>query len=207
MTASAETILLSEVRTHGAGGDGWGDDYIELYNAGGEAITLDATWKVQQQSAQGAACQGVTTNFMGTGQVIPPHGHLLLGGWEYGMFDPATPPADAPLLHSTMDVSLADAGAIWIVHGTKVVDALCFYYSDMTLAYLGTTCAMPYVCEGTPISNLPHDGSSQESSSVNASLERLPGAVSGLQDTGDNATDFHVAMPATPQNLLSPPIP
>src|SRR5882757_6255437 len=39
-----ETLLISEVRSHGAGGDGWGDDFIELYNNGDEAVTVDASW-------------------------------------------------------------------------------------------------------------------------------------------------------------------
>lgn len=199
-----ETLIISEVRTHGAGGDGFGDDFVELYNAGDAPVTVDGAWKLHQQSAQGAACQGLLTNFVGLGQVVPAHGHLLLGGWEYGKFDSATPAADSPLLMSTVDFSLADAGSIWLVHGATVIDAVCFYYDDATRASLGKTCPQPYECRGTPIQNLPHDGSSQASSSVNVSYERKPGAAGGLQNTGDNAADFGMTTPATPQNLASP---
>ncbi len=202
---SNEVLLISETRTHGTNGDGYGDDFIEIYNPGSTTITLDASWKVLQLSAQGAACQGAPiTMFIGAGQVMPPHAHLLMGGWEYVQ----SPPADVPLMNSTVNASVADAGSLWIVHGSKVVDALCFYYDATTLGYLSMTCTYPYVCRGTPVSNLPHDGSSQASSAVNAALERLPGGDAGnTQNTGDNAADFHMIMPANPQNLHSPPMP
>jgi hypothetical protein len=201
-----ETLVISEVRSHGAGGDGWGDDFVELYNTGDAPVTVDGAWQVKQMTAQGAGCQGApVTNFIGLGQVVPPHAHLLLGGWEYGKFDSTTPAEDSPLLNSTVDYSLADAGSIWLAHGTKVIDALCFYYDDQTLGFLHLTCApTPYQCRGAPISNLPHDGSSQASSSVNASLQRKVGAPGTLQNTADNSADFQMLMPATPQNLQSP---
>jgi hypothetical protein len=197
-----EVLLISEVRTHGKDADGYGDDFIELYNPGSASVTVDATWKVMHHSAQGG-CQPGGLRFIGGGQVIPPHRHLLLGGWGYQQ----TPAADAPMINSTMSASLADAGDVSVVHGSRTVDAVCYHYDAFTLDAL-MTCAMPYACEGTPVNNLPHDGSSGASSSVDASFERRPGGPLGnQQDTGDNAADFRAIAPANPQNLQSPPTP
>jgi len=206
--ADANAVLwISEVRSAGPAGMGFGDDFVEIYNPSAtQSVTLTPSWKIMQQSAQGAACQGAPkTNFVGDGKaVIPPHGHFLVVGWEYVQM----PPGDAKLLLSDMNASIADAASIWLQHGSKVVDAICFYYDNTNLGYLNMACPFPYECKGMPVSNLPHNGSSQPTSLVDASLERKPGGAQGnTQNTGDNSADFRMIMPANPENLHSPPVP
>ena len=199
----AEVILISEIRTHGTAGAGYGDDFVELYNPGNAPVTLTSMWKVDHQSSQGG-CQSGGVKFVGSGQVIPPHHHFLIGGWEYVQM----PPPDAPLLSSNAAHSIADAGSVWITFGNATVDAVCFDYDASTAATIAGGCSIGFICHGTPVSNLPHDGSSQATSAVDVSFERKPGGALGNgQDTGDNKADFQQAVPANPQNLMSPPTP
>ena len=195
-------LLISQVRTNGAGG--FGDDFVELYNPGNAPVTMDATWKLRHQSSQGGACQAEVPRFTGSGQVVPPHGHLLIGGLDYNQ----SPAKDATFEGVNPGMSLADGGSLWVTHNGKTVDAFCFYYDATSLAVLVGGCNIPYVCEGMPISNLPHDGSSGASSAVDAALERKPGGALGNgQDTGDTAADFQLVTPSTPRNLSSAPTP
>jgi hypothetical protein len=201
-----EVVLISEVRTNGVHNgtldDSYADDFIELYNPGNAPIVLDSTWVLWHKSAQGI-CQGKEYRYKGIGVVLPSHRHLLLVGLAY-----AGPPADAILDGVMPGDSIADAASLWIEHGGKVVEAICYYYDDVTLGRINGNCPFPYICKGTPISNLPHNGGLGPTSSVDVSLERKPGAAGGnYQDTGDTATDFIHTMPANPQNLSSPPTP
>lgn len=197
-----EVLLISEVRSNGSHAstvdDTFADDFIELYNPGDAPVVVDDSWSVWHRSAQGS-CQGDEIRYRGTGVTIPPRHHLLVVGLSY-----AGPAADAPFIGVFPGDSIADAASIWIDHGGKTVDALCYYYDDVTLGRLTGDCPAPYICEGTPVLNLPHDGTKGPSSSVDASLARKPGGSAGnAQDTGDSAADFEVVMPADPQNLAS----
>jgi hypothetical protein len=203
----ADILLISEVRTHGllnAGpGMGFGDDFVELYNPGNASVTLSPMWKVQHQSAQGA-CQAEVDKFVGGNQVIPPHHHFLIAGWEYAQM----PAADAPMINSDVTASLADAGSIRLTFSGNTVDAVCFAYDAGSAMTLAGGCTVGYICHGMPVSNLPHDGSSGMTSAVDVSFERKPGGAAGnATDTGDNKSDFQKAVPANPQNLMSPPTP
>jgi hypothetical protein len=209
-------VLISMLRTHGPNivdqYQGYGDDFIELYNPGEAAVTLDATWQVLHRSAQGL-CQGSGyggPRFVGAGQVLPPHAHFLIAGYGYLQ----APPEDVAMLNSNMAMSIADAGSVTVVHNGQIVDTICFYYDPGTLAALGGTgggcvgAPAPYPCAGTPVSNLPHDGSSTSMSAVDEGLERKPGgALGNAQNTGDSNADFVHVTPATPRDLMSPPAP
>ncbi len=65
-----------------------------------------------------------------------------------------------------------------------------------------------YVCEGAPISNLPHNNGSPAGSNVDQSLERKPGGAFGnRKQTFDNPTDWQATAPADPHDLASTPAP
>jgi hypothetical protein len=198
-------LLISEVRTNGPNGDMYGDEFIELYNPNPFPVVVDSTWVVWHQSAQGVCGQMPSIRYIGTGKTMKAYGHMLLAGLMYQQ----SPPADAIFINTNANVSLADAGSIWLVHAGKKIDAVCYYYDDTTKAGI-MSCPMgtPYVCEGTPVSNLPHCGTASASCSVDASFERRPGGTAGnYVDTDDNAADFVTSMPSTPMNLDSDPTP
>ncbi len=190
--------MLSQLKTRGAlnGSDEW----VEIYNPTSTSVAFDATWSVQVMNASSGCASGYATRFTGGNQTIPPHGHILYANTG-GYSEMATTPADG-----TYGTGIADAGSVILVHGSTVVDALCFYYDTTTEATLtGTGCAVPYTCSGTPVKN-PHDNTSATDN--NESLERKPGGSGGnTVDTGDNANDFQVTNPADPHDLASTPVP
>jgi hypothetical protein len=201
----AEVVLITEVRSNGphasAVDDTFADDFVELYNPGAFSVVLDASWKLYHRSAQGS-CQGKEIRYMGNGVTLPPHHHLLLGGLSY-----AGPPEDAPLAGVAPGSSIADAGSLWIEHAGQRVDALCYYFDQVTKDRLTAGCPVPYVCAGTPVSNLPHNGTASATSATDVSLARRVDAQGVVQSTGDNAADFVTVAPSQPENLLSPPSP
>jgi hypothetical protein len=168
--------------------DGGNDELVELYNPTSADITLDASWSIMARSSA-AASYG--TRFVRSGQVIPAHGHFLIGGSAYGGIT-----RDAAL-----STGITDAGSVKIVHAGAVVDSLCYCFDATTCAALG---GAGYDCEGTPASNLPHDNTTGGGSNADVSLERLPGGGAGSWwDSDDNASDFHSLAPAEPQNAAS----
>jgi len=171
---------------------GASDELIELYNATPSPVTLDGNWKLEGRSAGGAS---YTTRWIGAGGTIPPYGHYLIVGSSYTQL-----PAGDDMLSS----SITDAGSVRLLNGTAVVDAICYYFDATTqLAFTGD-----YSCEGSPVSNQPHDNSSTATSNVDVSLERKPGGTGGnCTDTDDNTADFDIASPAYPENTQSPATP
>ncbi|MFT3766966.1 MAG: hypothetical protein QM820_15825 [Minicystis sp.] len=193
-----EKLLLSEIRTRGAGGRD--DEFIELYNPGSLAIVVDSSWKIGHQSALGG-CNAPTTAFAGGGQVVPPHRYLLIGGPSYE----GTVTPDATLL-GTPGMSLDDTGSIWLTHGGATVDAICFSYDLTSSSNISAGCNINYICEGMQASNLPHNDNN--AGNVDASMERKQDQALGkVQDTGDSSADFQVSTPSHPQNLASPAFP
>jgi hypothetical protein len=105
---------------------------------------------------------------------------------------------------ATYTTGLQDAGSLLLVHGTEIVDALCYYSSASEHDAL-TSCATAYTCEGTPAVN-PHNNAT--STNTDTGLERKPGGSAGnQQDTGDSAADFVTTTLSDPRNLSSPPAP
>src|SRR5262249_2015587 len=148
------------------------------------------SWTLMHRSAQYCqAAKDADTRFAGAGQVMMPHHYLLLTGPDY-----AGPAGDLPMKGATAVSSIADTASLELRHGTQLVDALCYSYNaDNLKRLLGTgDCSFgAYVCEGTPVSNLPHDGTQGSGGSVDQALERKPGgALGNMQDTGDSAADF-----------------
>ncbi|MFO0760707.1 MAG: hypothetical protein U0359_29785 [Byssovorax sp.] len=174
---------------------------MELYNPTNLAVTLDPSWAIVARGAAGTcAMNAPVLKFFGSGQIVPPHKHFLVAGAGYAQM----PAKDAALFNG----DLLDAGSIRLVHGDVVVDTVCYAVDAATqTALLG--CAIPYVCEGTPVSNLPHDGTAGAGSTVDASILRKPGGAAGSGvDTNNNAADFLSGVkPAAPESLASPAVP
>jgi hypothetical protein len=187
MACPIDHLLISELRTRGAGGAS--DDFVELYNPTNAPIQLDSSWSILAVSVGNF---GYSKRWVGSAASIAPHGHYLIAGNGYSQ----SPPADAPLAPS-----ITDAASIILDHGGTTIDVVCYYKDLSTLAGLG----FGYTCEGNAILN-PHDDT--DSTNTDQSLERRPGGNFGhCVDTNDNASDFFVQSPATPQNAASKPAP
>jgi hypothetical protein len=188
----ANHLLISQVQTRGDGAAS--DEFVELYNATSFPVAFDSNWTLTARSTSSVS---YTPRIVGAGQVIPAHSHILFAGSAYN----AAITADA-LLSS----AITDASSLVLLHSGNVIDALCFYFDASTQAVYANDGT--YVCEGTPVSNLPHNNTTSGSSNTDASLERKPGgALGNAQDTGDNATDFSNNAAPDPHNLASPPTP
>jgi hypothetical protein len=182
-------LLISQVRTRGVGGAA--DEFVELYNPAATDVIFDSSWTL---AARSSSASSQTLRYTGAGQSIPAHGHILLGGTGY---------SESVAADAALTTGITDAGSIVLQHNSIVVDALCFYFDAATQnAIIGFT------CEGTPVSNLPHDNTTTGSSNSDVSLERKPGGTLGnTQNTGDNSADFQSATPADPHDLASSPVP
>jgi hypothetical protein len=181
-TCALTTLVISEIRTRGAGGAS--DEFVELFNPTAAAVVLDNTWKIEARSHTTGT---YTVRWTGTGTSIPAHGHFLIAGTGY---------TQAPVMDAALSSGVTDASSVRLVHGTTNVDAICFGFDAASMAAYDAT----YTCEGTPVSNLPHDNSTSATSNSDASLDRLPaGGASDCTDTGNNATDFAPLAPAAPQ--------
>ncbi|APR83120.1 Metal dependent amidohydrolase [Minicystis rosea] len=188
-TCNATSVLISEIRSRGAAGAG--DEFVELYNPTNAAITLDNTWKLEARSNTNTS---YSSRWVGTGKVIPAHGHFLIAFTGYTQ----TPAADEKL-----STGITDATSLRLMHGSTKADAVCYAF-DATTSMPFTSDAT-YTCEGTPVTN-PHNNTT--GSNTDASIERKPGGTAGnCGDTGDNAADFTILMPANPQSSQSAPTP
>jgi hypothetical protein len=151
-------------------------------------VVFDARWSLGFRSAVGTCTNNTEgERYVGTGQVIPARGFLLLSNTGYN---------GATAGDGTYTLGLVDSGSVVLRRDGVVVDALCFYFDAATQAAL--TCATPFVCEGTPVLN-PHNNTTSTTSNVDLSLERRG-------DTHDNAADFATAT-SNPRNRLGPTTP
>src|SRR5262249_13671254 len=130
---SDEKLLIGQVRTIGPAGDKFRDELVTIFNPSDKPVVFDDSWQLWHQTAQGACSADPQLRYVGTGQTIPAYGHLLLVGTQYMQ----TPTADDTFIGTSADFSLADAGSIWLLHGGKTVDAVCYYYDAQSQACLG----------------------------------------------------------------------
>jgi hypothetical protein len=185
-------LVISEIRSRGLGGAA--DEFVELYNPTAAPVTLDSSWTLQ---SRGSGAFTYATRFTGGGQIVPAHGHFLIAGPGYTQ----SPAPDIQLAAALT----SDAGSVILVQDlVTTIDAVCFFYDSGSLAII-TNILDPYVCEGMPVDN-PHDDST--GTNTDKSLERQPGGGLGnCTDTDDNASDFAIRSPATPENAQGKPVP
>jgi hypothetical protein len=192
---------LSQIQTRGTAGGN--DEFVEIYNATAAPVAFDSTWEVMERTAA-STCAALSARFSGSGQMIPAHGHLLYAN-SAGYPDGGVTAADGA--YST---GISDAAQVVLLHGGALVDSLCFYVDTTTQANL--TCESPpatwFACQGTPVSNLPHDNTTSSASNSDVAMVRRPGGAAGNgQDTGDNAADWTSDVPSSPHDLASAPTP
>jgi hypothetical protein len=179
------------VRSRGVAGGT--DEFVELWNPTGASIALDSSWMIEGRSATAGVYNARWKGAVGL--AIPAHGHFLIASSGYVQ----APTADDKLL-----TGITDATSLRLVQGATTIDAICYAYSAATTMAFDAT----YTCEGTPVSNLPHNDGSAGMSNSDASLERLPGGSGGsCADTGDSTADFAPRVPADPQSTQSAPTP
>ncbi len=160
------------------GPNGGSDEFIELYNPTNAAVNISG-WKINGSSSTGVVSTRLTIT---TGVTLPEHGHFLATNNATGGYT-GTVTGD-----QTYNTGINDSGGIAILNAASAV-----------IDEVGMSSGSAYG-EGTRLSPLLGN--------QNQSYERLPGGAGGSsQDTGDNATDFHVLTPSDPQNLSSPPVP
>lgn len=149
-------------------------------------------WKVEARSDSAGS---YSSRWVGSGgKKIPAFGHFLVTGTGY-----VAPPAS----DDSLITGITDSSSLRLVHGAATIDAVCYAFDATKSAVLQMA---GYTCEGTPVSNAPHDDNA--AGNVDKSIERKPGGAAGnCTDTGDSSADFVSATPATPQNTMSPATP
>ncbi|MFT3769995.1 MAG: lamin tail domain-containing protein [Minicystis sp.] len=181
--------MISEVRSRGTGGAG--DEFVELYNPTNAPITLDSAWKLEGRSNSATS---YNARWTGTGKVIPAHGHFLIAYTGY---------TQAPAADEALSSGITDATSLRLVQSGTMVDAVCYAFD--TASQMPFLSDATYTCEGMPATN-PHNNAT--TTNDDASIERKPGGAAGnCTDSGDNATDFALTMPATPMSSQSAPTP
>lgn len=178
-------LLISEVRSRGVGGAT--DEFVELYNPSTDPVTLDSSWTLDGRSD---ASKSYTARWVGTGKIIPAHGHFLLTGTGY---------TQQPAADEALSIGITDATALRLSRTGVVIDVLCYGFDATTrMVFVNDP---TYACEGMPAMNV-HDGTT--STDADGSIERKPGGTAGNGlDTNDNATDFAALTPSNPQSSAS----
>jgi hypothetical protein len=190
---ACDHLVVSQIRSRGAAGAF--DEFIELYNPTSAPVTLDKAWTIDARSPGAAS---YTTRYLGTGGVIPSHGHFLVTGSAY---------AGGVKSDAALSPGIKDAASVRLLHSGVVVDAVCYSYSAATLSAL-TAANGGFTCNSTPASNLPHDDTMSGASNSDAAIERKPGGAQGnCGSTGDDSADWATVQPATPRDTASAPAP
>ncbi|MBE3011124.1 ExeM/NucH family extracellular endonuclease [Microbispora sp. NEAU-D428] len=193
-SASAEpgTVVISQV--YGGGGNSgapYTNDYVELFNRGTAAISLDG-WSLQYTSATGTGQFGSQKQNL-SGSLAPGQYHLVQ------LSAGSTPSGTLPSADTVGTLSLsATAGKVALVRSTE-----------------GLACnggSSPCTPEQTAqIADLVGYGTANyfEGSAAAPGLSNSTAAVragGGCADTDDNAADFAAGTPA-PRNTATPPAP
>lgn len=176
-------VVISQV--HGGGGNSgafYTNDFIELYNLSGSAISLDG-WSVQYSSSGGSSW--TVTPLTGT---IQPGGYFLVqqnAGANTAGTSIALPTPDA-----TGEISMSGSNGKVALSNSITAYAVADPNGDSSLSDLvGYGSANAF--EGS--------GATASLSNTIAAIRR----VAGSQDTNDNAADFTTGSPA-PRNSASP---
>jgi hypothetical protein len=182
-------LLISEIRSRGPGGAS--DEFIELYNPTSVAIPLDDAWSIK---IRGSSSGSYVTRWQGTpapSVSIPAHGHFLIGGPMYSQ----SPAADVTIATALT----TDSASVLLMNVNVTIDAVCFAFGDMKVMAVSM-----FTCEGTPVSNSPHDDTTAGVSDLDSSVARNQ---SGCADSGDNSVDLAYLHPAQPESTTSPLVP
>jgi hypothetical protein len=181
-------LVISEIRSRGKAGAS--DEFIELYNPTDADAVLDSGWTIDARSATSL---GYSQRWVGGGGVIPKRGHFLIVGSSY---------TQSPSGDDDLSQSIGDAESVMLSLDGAPVSVVCYYYGPLSLLALQDG---GYTCDMMPVAN-PHDDN--DDTDVDQSIERKPGGAAGnCTNTGDNAADFTISSPSTPENSHSAPAP
>jgi hypothetical protein len=182
--ASSSGVVVSQVYAGGGNaGASFTNDFVELFNSGSSAVTIDG-WTVQYASAAGASWQATAL----TGSIAPGH-HYLVQLSSAAAIGAALPTPDAT---GTSNLAVS-GGKVAVVTGS----------TELTCGASAGSCAGV-----AGIEDLVGYGSAAdyEGSSAAAALSSTTAAIragAGCTDTGSNAADFVVDTPS-PRNTSSP---
>lgn len=171
-------LVISQV--YGGGGNSgavYRQDFIEIFNPTGEAVSLQG-WSVQYASAAGTSWQ--VTPLTGT---IQPGGYVLVGQ-AFGTG--GTQDLPAPDITGSIAMS-ATAGKVALVDSTAALSGAC------------PAGVVDFVGFGATANCYEGSGPTPAPSNTNAVLR----AGGGCVDTDDNASDFTAGLPE-PRNSASP---
>ena len=193
------TVLISELRTSGAGAGGAGDvndDFVEIYNNSDSPLTVQAT-----DASTGYAlvdgnngCTGdpVIVGVIPNGTVIPARGHYLFVGSGYSLAAYAAGNQTlAANLNSDTNVALFSTADLANLSSVNRLDAVGFELNTNGLCDL--------LREGSTLAGA--GGSSAQYSFVRKLTSGTP------QDTNDNAADFTVVSPTPTTPVGNNPTP
>ncbi len=152
------------------GAAGANDEIVELWNRSASVQSI-AGWKLNGSNTAGTTSTRATV----------PAGVTLGPGCYYLLVNGAATASIVALADQTFAVGITDDGGIAILDPTNAI-----------IDQAGMSATSAYK-EGTVLAPL--------TTNVDQSYERKPGGTSGhVIDTDDNANDFQLITPATPQN-------
>ncbi|HZN03901.1 MAG TPA: hypothetical protein VFD06_09985 [Candidatus Polarisedimenticolia bacterium] len=178
----ANHLVISQVQTQGDGVPLSDDEFVEIYNPTGSAISLSGL-SLQFKSPMGATYLRVLLPALS----IPSHGWFLVARSAYN----GVPAAD----QIQAAFAMGGGGNLFLVNGTTLLSGTCS--TDVSIidkvSYGGGTCP---------------EGAVAPASGADNSIVRNPGGICGNGwDTNDNSADFRVQVPSTPRNRFSTPQP
>jgi hypothetical protein len=169
------SVVISEFRVRGP--NGGSDEFIELYNLSSGTVDVSG-WKIRGSNASGSVSTRAT---IPAGTMIPPGCYYLLTNRSTsgGPYSGAVP---GDITYAT---GITDDGGLALT-----------LPDDSPVDQVGLSAGSAFG-EGTRLASLG-------GSNLDRGYERLPGGASGAtQDTDNNAGDFQLIAPSTPQNSTS----
>jgi hypothetical protein len=179
----ANHLVISQVQTNGDGGTPADDEFVELYNPTGSAVSI-AGWSLQYRSSSGTSWSTQLNISSGS---VPSHGYFLIARSAYN----GSPARD--LLNGAIQMS-GTAGTIALVGNQTALGSPCANASIVDKVAWGTGTGL---CPETAATATP---------AANNSIVRRPGGTQGAgTDTDNNSSDFQSQVPSVPHNSSSAP--
>jgi hypothetical protein len=177
-------LVISQIQTNGDGTVPADDEFVELYNPTGSAVSLSGL-SLQYKSAGGST---YLVDVLPPALSIPSHGWFLIARSSYNGGVTLDQANSAFLMSAT-------GGNLFVVNGTVALSTTCSTSASIIdkVGYGTGNCS---------------EGGFVTAPGANGSIMRKPGGACGNgQDTNDNVTDFLTQAVSTPRNRFSPPQP
>jgi hypothetical protein len=172
----SSSVVISEFRVRGPVGGS--DEFVEIFNLSASPVDISG-WKIRGSNSAGTISTRATVP---AGTVLAPGCYFLFTN-SSASGGPYSGPVPGNVTYAT---GITDDGGLALT-----------LPSDVVVDAAGMSAGSAFK-EGTPLAAL---GTSNQ----NRGYERLPGGAAGNgQDTDNNAGDFALISPSTPQNAASP---